>query len=81
MQQNLWKSDADGDKPSHVRVRVFGCIVRVLTCFCSINNMYEVYKGIIRILECVCDNSILEIPFGVLSLGMVNIYGVQMELI
>jgi hypothetical protein len=30
--------DADVDKPSHVRVRVLECIVRVLTHFCSINR-------------------------------------------
>jgi hypothetical protein len=42
---------ANVDKPSHVRVRVLGCIVRVLTCFCNINKMYVVDRGRIQFVR------------------------------
>jgi hypothetical protein len=54
--------------PSHVRVRVLGCIVRVLTQVCNINKRYEVdYRIIIgiylihrSILSYVLENPFLE---------------------
>jgi hypothetical protein len=36
--QHARQEIANVDKPSHVRVRVLGCIVRVLTQFCNINR-------------------------------------------
>jgi hypothetical protein len=40
--QDLRKSDAYVDKPSHVRVRVLESYCKGFNPFCSINKMYEV---------------------------------------